>query len=66
MSKDELRIQIGDHVLSLGQAMSVRVAITNFHMEVASPEMKTALGAIADGYHARLSEVLKIILAQTR
>ncbi len=58
-------IQIGDHVLTHAQAMAVRVAITNFHMEVSEDdEIRAGLGPIADGYRDRLSEVLTIILAK--
>jgi hypothetical protein len=51
-------IQIGAHVLTSAQAMAVRVAITNFHMRTAE-----GLDAIDMAYHARLGEVLKIMLA---
>lgn len=60
---DEPYIQIEEHVLTTAQAMAVRVAITTFHMETADPEFKAALGPIADAYHARLGEVLKVMLA---
>ncbi len=61
----EAYIQIGDHVLTSAQAMAVRVAITNFHMEVSEDdEIRAGLGPIADGYRDRLSEVLTIILAK--
>lgn len=58
-------IQIGDHVLTEGQAMAVRVAVTSFHMEVSQDEeFRDGLGPIADGYRDRLGEVLKIMLAK--
>lgn len=55
-------IQIGSHVLSDGQAMAVRVAISNFHMEVSDPEFAADLGPISAAYRERLSEVLKAII----
>jgi hypothetical protein len=59
----EPHIQIGTHVLTNAQAMAVRVAITNFHMEVSEDdEARAELGPIADGYRDRLGEVLKIML----
>jgi hypothetical protein len=58
----EPRIQIGDYVLTEAQAMAVRVAVSNFHMETADAEYKNELGPIADAYHARLGEVLAVML----
>lgn len=57
-------IQIGDHVLTEAQAAAVRVAITDCHTQVAREEMRVALGPIAEGYHARLSEVLNIMVKE--
>ena len=54
-------IQINGRTLTNAQAMAVRVAVTNFHMEVASEEGKRDLGPIADAYRARLEEVFKIM-----
>ena len=59
-------IQIGDQVLTEAQAIAVRVAITNFHAETADEDLREQLGPIADAYHARLGEVLTIILNQPR
>lgn len=61
----EPTIIINGQELSSGQAMAVRVAITNFYGEM---DDMHALGkdehgvAMATAYHARLEEVLKIIL----
>lgn len=63
---DEPYIQIGDHVLTSAQAMAVRVAVTSFHAETADQGCRGELGPIADAYHARLGEVLKIILTVPR
>lgn len=49
-------------LLSEGQAMAVRVAVTMFHMEVSDPEKAADLGPIASAYRERLEEVLRIIL----
>lgn len=58
----EPRIQIGSHVLTDAQAMAVRVAVTNFQMETAaSSEFAAELGPIAPAYHARLTEVLRLM-----
>lgn len=57
-------IQIGDHVLTEAQAMAVRVAVTNFHMETADQERAAEIGPIAGAYNARLSEVLRIIFKE--
>lgn len=61
-------ITVNGEQLSDAQAMSVRVAITNFHAETGHPH---ALGTDEHGlkmctlYHLRLSEVLGLILART-
>lgn len=58
----EPKIQIGGHVLTEAQAMAVRVAVTTFHIETGTEENRADLGPIADAYHARLGEVLTIII----
>lgn len=59
----EPRIQIGDKVLTEGQAMALRVAVTSFHIETKDEEFRNDLGVeLADAYHARLGEVLTIII----
>lgn len=59
----EPKIQIGNCVLTEAQAMAVRVAVSDFQMQV-SEEGKRDLGPIADAYNARLSEVIKIMLRE--
>jgi hypothetical protein len=58
----EPRIQIGDRVLTNAQAMALRVAVTTFHIETGSEEARQEIGPIADAYHARLGEVLTILI----
>jgi hypothetical protein len=61
-------ITINGEQLTDAQAMSVRVAITNFHSETADMH---ALGTDEHGvkmctlYHLRLSEVLGLVLKQS-
>lgn len=57
-------IQIGEHVLTEAQAMAVRVAVTSFHTETGAEGSREELGPIADAYHARLGEVLTIMLTE--
>lgn len=65
MTEGEPTITINQQMLTKGQAMAVRVAITNMHAEMAD---QTALGddehgrAMVKAYRERLDEVLKIIL----
>lgn len=61
----EPHIQIGDHVLTEAQAMAVRVAVTNFHMETGDRDSAREIGPIAAAYHARLSEVLRLMFKST-
>lgn len=62
MEPRESRIEINGRRLTEAQAMAVRVAITGFHMETAEPKSRKDLGPIADAYHARLGEVLGVML----
>ena len=64
MELPEPHIQINGRTLTEAQAMAVRIAITEYRTELTEPSAKSALGQIADAYHARLSEVLSIILEQ--
>jgi hypothetical protein len=63
MSKFEPRIEINGQPLSAAQAMAVRVAVTDFHMWQVAPGTENAeeMGPIAEGYYARLTEVLKLM-----
>lgn len=58
----EAKIQIGDRLLTEGQSMAVRAAITNFLMQCEDPKFKEELGPIADAYHKRLAEVIAIMV----
>lgn len=61
----EAKIQIGEHVLTPAQSMAVRVAVTGFHMQLGEEEIRQGLGVeLADGYRARLREVLDVILSE--
>ena len=61
----EPTITINGHVLTVGQAMAVRVAITDFYEAMSS---KFALGdddhglKMTEAYRLRIREVLKMIL----
>jgi len=57
----EATITIDGHTLTVGQSMSVRVTITAFLMELNDKEFAESLGQIGIHYHARLTEVLRLI-----
>jgi hypothetical protein len=54
-------ITINGHVLNSAQAMTVRVALSGFSMELADPDWFKELGPIAPLYLARLTEVMEFI-----
>ena len=56
---DEPAIVINGTCLTDAQAMAVRVAVTQFHMETAT---NNELGEIGVLYHARLAEILKLMI----
>lgn len=58
MAQEEPRIEINGHVLTGGQATAVRVAVTNIHAET------VGIGPLVEAYHARLGEVLAIMLRE--
>lgn len=58
----EAKIQIGDYLLTEGQSIAVRVAVTNFLMELSDADFKRDLGPIGDAYELRLKEVLKVMV----
>lgn len=62
----EPRITINGHELSQAQAVAVRVAITSFHAETEIEHRRhpAERDEIAAAYHARLSEVLRMIIPQ--
>lgn len=61
---NEAAITINGHVLTEGQSMALRVAVTDFYSQMQNPE---ALGTdehglrMVEGYRARLYEVLRQI-----
>jgi hypothetical protein len=58
----EATITVDGHTLTEGQSMSVRVAITAFVMQLNNDrEFAEGLGLTAIHYHARLTEVLRMI-----
>jgi len=65
----EADITINGIKLTFGQAMSLRVAITDFYSQMEEPD---ALGGdehglkMAQGYHDRLKEVLALISGGTK
>ena len=49
--------------LSFGQSMALRVAATDFLMQMDDPETAGALGKhLTQGYRDRLSEILKLMI----
>lgn len=60
----EPKTQIGDHVLSEGQTMALRVAANTFLEQLSDETFREDLGPIADAYQARLREVLLIFSQQ--
>lgn len=57
----EPTITINGVRLTEGQAMTVRVAVMNMQMTVSDPDKAAELGPIAQGYSARLGEIMRII-----
>lgn len=61
----EAKIIIGSVVLTSAQSMAVRVAVTNMLTEMSNPEALGRDGTSRDitaGYHARLTEVIALLL----
>jgi hypothetical protein len=54
-------ITINGQVLNDGQSMTVRVAITNFLIELRDAENFRKLGPIAPRYLLRLEEIIRMI-----
>lgn len=61
LGHQEPSIVINGVLLTIAQAMTVRVAIGNFLIELSDPEFKRDLGVIGDLYSARLSEISRIM-----
>jgi hypothetical protein len=61
---NEPRIKVNGFWLTNAQAMAVRVAVSDFHMQMCiGDQMREDLGLqLADAYRDRLQEVLKIML----
>lgn len=66
---EEPRITVNGVELSLGQAMTLRVALTTFHMEMGQPEAlgKDEHGLItARNYRQRAEEVLVLMVGNRK
>lgn len=63
---NEPRIIIGTTLLTTAQAMTVRVAVANFQMELQDPEIRKEIGVIADAYEARLNEIILLMERASR
>jgi len=48
--------------LSFGQTMALRVAVSNFLLELDDLEFAKRLGPVASGYKARLREVERLLI----
>ena len=55
-------ITINGTRLSEGQAMAVRVAVTNFHMRLTNKNYQRDLGPVAAAYMARVREIVQLML----
>lgn len=62
MIEQEPDIIINGVKLDFAQAMSVRVAVSSFRINLSDPEHREALGLIGDSYDKRLAEVERIML----
>jgi len=62
MAHREAEIVINGVRLTDAQSMTLRVAVTNFAMELAEPEYLEALGPIGPLYRERLDELQHIIV----
>lgn len=61
---DEPRITINGHELSVGQAMTVRVAVGNFLLELQDEQFVSELGQIGPLYRARLKEIALLLVGR--
>ena len=53
--------------LSFAQAMALRVAASDFHMQMNDPETVDGLGdCLAEGYRDRLTEILKLMIGNRK
>ncbi len=58
----EPHITVNGQMLSIGQTMAVRVAITTFLLDLQDEEFMQDLGDIGPLYRARLIEVSKLMM----
>lgn len=59
----EAHVAINGVPLTFGQSMALRVAASDFHMQMSDHETAEAIGwQLADGYKARLSEILRLMI----
>lgn len=58
---DEPIITINGHVLNTAQATTVRVALSEFSIDLNDREFMKALGSIGPLYKARLTEIMEFI-----
>ncbi len=58
----EPTITINGVSLTTAQAMTVRVALQNFAMELSDPEFKEAVGEIGPLYLARIGEINRLMM----
>lgn len=63
---DEPDISINGTRLSEGQALSVRVAVEMFLIELSDPGFHEGLGPVANGYQARLLEARALMFKSVR
>lgn len=63
MPQPEPRITINGVELTDAQAMTVRVAIGNFRIELNDPDFARALGTVGDVYKARAAEIERVMLS---
>ena len=59
---DEATITINGTLLTQAQAMSLRVAVSSFRMELDDPEMMEGLGEVGKLYDEQLIEVEQLLI----
>lgn len=62
VNKREPHVEVEGAVLTQGQAMAVRVAVSSFLSELAEPEHMKEMGEIGPLYQARLREVESLMV----
>ena len=61
----EPTITINGTTLSIGQAMTMRVAINNFLMDLQEDDFMQTLGEIGPLYRDRVHEIVKLMMGET-